>query len=85
MSQTEGPQTQVRGSVGDAAQTVLYGVDGLMHESVGSIKLLFNTSKNMTHMIPSINSATHRRLTVKQSYKLFIISMQSNHINAYNR
>lgn len=45
MSKTEGPQTQVRGSVGDAAQTVLYGMDGLVHEHIGCIKLLFKTIK----------------------------------------
>lgn len=45
MCQTEGPETQVRGRVGDAAQAVLYGVDGLVHENIGSIKLLFDTVK----------------------------------------
>lgn len=48
MRQTEGPETQVRGRVGDAAQAVLYGVDGLVHENIGSIKLLFNTVKQKT-------------------------------------
>ncbi len=38
--QTESPESQVRGGVGDAAQAVLYGVDGLMHEHICHIKLL---------------------------------------------
>lgn len=38
--QTESPESEVRGSVGDAAQAVLYGVDGLMHEHVCNIKPL---------------------------------------------
>lgn len=29
--QTKSPESEVRGGVGDAAQAVLYGVDGLMH------------------------------------------------------
>lgn len=40
MSQTEGPESQIRGRVGDAAQAVLDGVDGLMHEHVCSVELL---------------------------------------------
>ena len=40
VGQAEGPQPQVGGGVGDAAQAVLYGVDGLVHEYIGSIKLL---------------------------------------------
>lgn len=39
MSQTQGPQSQVGGSVGDAAQTVLDGVDHLMHEDLPCIEL----------------------------------------------
>ena len=40
MRQTESPESEVRGCVGDAAQAVLYGVDGLMHEHLCSIKLM---------------------------------------------
>lgn len=40
MSQTEGPESQVRRRVGDAAQAVFYSVDGLMHEHICDIKLL---------------------------------------------
>lgn len=40
MSQTESPESQVRRRVGDAAQAVLDGVDGLMHEDVCSVELL---------------------------------------------
>lgn len=34
MSQTERPEPQVRGRVGDAAQAVLDCVDGLIHKDV---------------------------------------------------
>ena len=40
MCQAEGPESEVGGRVGDAAQAVLYGVDGLMHVHIGSIKRL---------------------------------------------
>ncbi len=39
VSQAEGPEPQVRGRVRDAAQTILDGVNGLMHEHVRCIKL----------------------------------------------
>lgn len=39
MSQTEGPESQIGGGVGDAAQAVLDGVDGLMHRHIGEVKL----------------------------------------------
>lgn len=39
MSQAEGPEPEVRGCVGNAAQAVLDRVDGLMHEDVSEIKL----------------------------------------------
>ena len=39
MSQTEGPEAQVRGRVGDAAQTILYGVNGLVNCNIPEIKL----------------------------------------------
>lgn len=38
--QAESPESEVRGCVGDAAQAVLDGVDGLMHEHIRDIKLL---------------------------------------------
>lgn len=38
--QAESPESEVRGCVGDAAQAVLDGVDGLMHEHIRNIKLL---------------------------------------------
>lgn len=40
MSQTEGPQPQVWGSVWDTAQTVLYRVYRLMGEHLTKVKLL---------------------------------------------
>lgn len=40
MGQAEGPQAQVGGCVGDAAQAVLYGVDGLVHRYVAKVKRL---------------------------------------------
>lgn len=39
MSQTEGPESQIGGGVGDAAQAVLDGVDGLMHRHIAEVKL----------------------------------------------
>lgn len=39
MGQAQGPESQVGGSVGDATQTVLYGVDGLVNSHVSKIKL----------------------------------------------
>lgn len=39
MSEAEGPEPQVGGGVGDAAQAVLDGVDGLVHHGVPKIKL----------------------------------------------
>lgn len=39
MSQAEGPEPEVRGCVGNAAQAVLDRVDGLMHEDVSEIEL----------------------------------------------
>jgi len=39
VSQTQSPQAQVGGGVGDAAQAVLDGVDGLMHQHVPKVKL----------------------------------------------
>ncbi|TNN49589.1 hypothetical protein EYF80_040207 [Liparis tanakae] len=39
ITMAEGPETQVRGRVGDAAQTVLYGVDGLVDSDVPKVKL----------------------------------------------
>lgn len=42
MSQAEGPQPQIWCRVGDAAQTVLYGVDRLMNCHVRKVKLKVN-------------------------------------------
>ena len=39
MSEAEGPEPQVGGGVGDTAQAVLDGVDGLVHHGVPKIKL----------------------------------------------
>ena len=39
MSQTEGPEPQIGGSVGYTAQAELYGVDGLMHSHIPKVKL----------------------------------------------
>ena len=39
MSEAQGPEPQVGGSIGDAAQAVLDGVDGLVHHGVPKIKL----------------------------------------------
>lgn len=39
MSEAEGPEPQVRGGVGDAAQAVLDGVDGLVDHGVPKVKL----------------------------------------------
>ena len=39
MSQAEGPEAQVGGRVGDAAQTVFYGMDSLDDCNISKIKL----------------------------------------------
>lgn len=39
VSQTERPEPQIGGRVGDAAQAVLDGVDGLMHRHVREVEL----------------------------------------------
>lgn len=39
MGQAQGPEAQVGGRVGDAAQAELDGVDGLVHEHIGEDKL----------------------------------------------
>lgn len=39
MSQAEGPEAQVGSRVGDAPQTVLYGVDGLVNCYITKVKL----------------------------------------------
>ncbi len=40
MSETESPETEVGGSVGDGAQTVLNGVDRLVNEDLAKLKLV---------------------------------------------
>lgn len=45
MSEAEGPEPQVGGSVGDAAQAVLDGVDGLVDHGVPKIKLLWEEGR----------------------------------------
>jgi len=42
VGETQGPETQVGGCVGNAAQTVLYGVNCLMQEYISKIKLPVN-------------------------------------------
>lgn len=39
MSQTESPEPEIGGRVGDTAQTVLDGVNGLVHCHVSEVKL----------------------------------------------
>lgn len=47
MSEAEGPEPQVGGSVGDAAQAVLDGVDGLVDHSVPKVKLSWEKTKKI--------------------------------------
>ena len=42
MSQAEGPEAQVGSCVGDASQTVLDGVDGLVNSYITKVKLWWN-------------------------------------------
>lgn len=42
MGQAECPEPQVGGSVGDAAEAVLDGVDGLRHQDLPEVKLRDN-------------------------------------------
>lgn len=60
--QAEGPQSEVRCCVGDAAQAVLYGVDGLMHEYVYSVSPLQRVSTVTESHSISIYSATAARI-----------------------
>ena len=39
MCEAEGPETQVRGSVGDGPEAVLDGVDGLVDKDLSQLKL----------------------------------------------
>ena len=45
MSEAEGPEPQVGGRVGDAAQAVLNGVDGLVDHGVPKIKLSWEETR----------------------------------------
>ena len=47
MSKTQGPESQVGGSVGDSAQTVLNGVDGLVHKRLTELKLQSHDGRAM--------------------------------------
>lgn len=55
VGQAEGPESQVRSRVGDAAKTVLYGVDGLVDCYIAKVKLKQkkNNKKTTTHVIIS--------------------------------
>ena len=45
MSKAEGPEPQVGGSVGDAAQAVLDGVDGLVDHGVPKVELSWEETR----------------------------------------
>lgn len=47
MSKAERPEPQVGGSVRDAAQAVLDGVDGLVDHGVPKVKLLWEVIREM--------------------------------------
>lgn len=49
MSQAQSPEPQVRRRVGDATQTKLYCVDGLMQELVCKVKLRQQQNKTQHH------------------------------------
>ncbi len=55
MSQAEGPEAQVGGCVGDASQTVLYGVDGLVNSYVTKVKLWWKDKMVSTHSMVIVN------------------------------
>ena len=44
--ETEGPESQVGGRVGDTAQTVLNGVDGLVDHDLSKLKLSRHNSNS---------------------------------------
>lgn len=48
MCQAEGPEPQVGGSVRDAAQAVLDGVDGLVDHGVPKVKLSWKETREKT-------------------------------------
>ena len=69
MCQTESPKSEVRGGVGDAAQAVLDGVDGLMHEHVCSVKPLQRAQ---------FKRSVHSNLiTCKSGYTWFFLTSSS--------
>lgn len=53
VGETQGPEPQVGGCVGNTAQTVLYGVNGLMQKDVSEIELPLN--KQAVSVICSMN------------------------------
>jgi len=52
VSQAQSPETQVRRGVGDAAQAVLDGVNGLVQEHIRKVKLQ-NKPRNISGIILS--------------------------------
>ena len=46
VGEAEGPEAEVGGGVGDAAQTVLDGVDGLVHGHIPEVKLEHRTEQH---------------------------------------
>lgn len=73
MCQTKSPESEVRGGVRDAAQAVLYGVDGLMHEHVCSIKHL--QTAQFKHLHQNHKNASLTKLLIEPSYvvKLYLL------------
>lgn len=62
--QTKSPESEVRGGVRDAAQAVFYGVDGLMHEHVCSIKHL--QTAQFKHLHQNHNNASLTRFHLSE-------------------
>lgn len=75
MCQTKSPESEVRGGVRDAAQAVLYGVDGLMHEHVCSIKHLQTAQFKHLHQNASL---TKLHLLIEPSYTGFQLNCTSS-------
>ena len=78
VGEAEGPEAEVGGRVGDAAQAVLDGVDGLVHRHVPEVKLEHRGQhSSMTHT----QTHTHTLDTPTLAHK----QQQTKHTNDQSR
>lgn len=74
MRQTEGPESEIRGCVGDAAQTVLDRVDGLMHQYVCHVKLLQEAKFEHLHQTHISSAGRKKKPATKFHFYLLLSS-----------